>query len=133
MARNDFGFGFKPIEEFTFDDCFVRIEQNRVDGVASDSELLERYSELLSSLQQKDDASFKRASNKAALEQYLSSHPLESTAKKYQLRHIQEAKKKIAAIDESSKRKKRKAIAITLSVIGVIAALVCWFNYSPVK
>lgn len=133
MAKNDFGFGFKPIEEFTFDDCFVRIGQNRVDGVDSDSELLERYSELLSILQQKDDASFKRATNKAALEQYISSHPLDKTAKRYQLRHIQDAKKKIAAIDEMSKRKKRKTITITLSAIGVIAILVCWFNYSPVK
>lgn len=133
MARNDFGFGFKPIEEFTFDDCFVRIEQNRVDGVESDSELLERYSELLSSLQQKDDSIFRRATSKVALEQYISSHPLEKTASKYKLRHIQEAKKKIADIDDASKRKKRKAVTITLSVISVIAILICWLNYSPVK
>lgn len=122
MAKNDFGFGFKPIEEFTFDDCFVRIEQNRFDGVDSDNELLERYSELLSLLQQKDDASFKRATNRAAIDVYISSHPLDKTAKKYQLRHIQELKQKIAAIDESSKRKESQSL-ITASIhVRVVAA-----------
>lgn len=133
MARNDFGFGFKPIEEFTFDDCFVRIEQNRVDGIDSDADLLERYAELLSSLQQRDDAIFRQATNKAALEKYITSHPLDNTAKKYQLRHVLEAKKRIASIEDDSRRKKRKTIAIAASVIGVIAVIVCWLNYSPVK
>lgn len=133
MTRNDFGFGFKPIEEFTFDDCFVRIAQNKVDGMESDTELLERYTELLSSLQQKDDAMFRKATDKAALEKYVASHPLDKTAMKYQPRHISEAQKKITVIEDNNRRKKRKAIAITASVIGVIAILVCWLNYSPVK
>lgn len=91
-------FGFKPIDEFTFDECFARIEQNRVDGVESCEELLKRYTELLSSLQQKDDEMFRKATNKVALEKYLSSHPLDKTAIKYELKHISEAKKKIADI-----------------------------------
>lgn len=129
----DFNFGFKPIEEFTFDDCFVQIEQNRINGVDSDTELLERYSTLLSSFQQKDDAMFRNATTKSALEKYIAAHPLEKTAKKYQLRHVAEAKKKIAKIDEDSRNRKKKTALIAFSVVVVIAILICWINYSPVK
>lgn len=119
----DFNFGFKPIEEFTFDDCFVQIEQNRINGVDSDTELLERYSTLLSSFQQKDDAMFRNATTKSALEKYIAAHPLEKTAKKYQLRHVAEAKKKIAKIDEDSRNRKKKTALIAFSVVVVIAIL----------
>lgn len=129
--RNDFG--FKPLEEFTFDECFLRIEQNRVDGVESDTDLLEQYTALLSNLHKQDDALFKRATDKAALEKYISSHPLDKTATKYQLRHISEAKEKIADIEKEFRIKRRKAVTIALSVVGAIAILVCWLNYSPVK
>jgi len=126
-------FGFKTIEEFTFDDCFVRIEQNRVDGVESDSELLERYAFLLSKLQQKDDAMYREATDKTSLEKYLASYLLDATATKYRLRHINEAKEKIALLIEIDRRKKRKATIIVLSVIAVVAVIVCWLNYEPVK
>lgn len=96
MIMNDFG--FKSIDEFTFDECFARIEQNRIDGVESCEELLKRYTELLSSLQQKDDEMFRKATNKVALEKYLSLHPLDKTAIKYKLRHVEEANKKLADI-----------------------------------
>lgn len=133
MSNNDFNFGFKPIEEFTFDECFAHIEQNKVDNVESDEQLLERYTILLSQLQQKDDLMFRKATDRSALEKYIVAYPLDITAKKYQLRHITEAKKRIAKIDEDSKKKKKKAIITTLSIIGVVALLVCWINYSPVK
>lgn len=134
MSNNDdFGFVFKPIEEFTFDNCYVRIEQNRADGVESDPELLDRYNILLTGLEQKDDAMFMKATDKSALEKYLSAYPFDETAKKYQLRHVSEAKKKIAEIGEDSKRRKKKVTAITLAIIALITISVCWFNYSPVK
>lgn len=94
MIMNDFG--FKTIDEFTFDECLSRIEQNRVNGVESCEELLNRYAALLAIFQQKDDDMFRKATNKVALEKYLSSHPLDKTAIKYQLRHTTEAKKKLA-------------------------------------
>jgi len=133
MSNNGFNFGFKPIEEFTFDECFACIEQNRVDNVESDEQLLERYTILLSQLQQKDDVMFRNASDKSALEKYIVAYPLDDAAKKYQLRHIAEAKKKIAKINEDSKKRKKKAVITTLSIIGVVALLACWINYSPVK
>ncbi len=133
MGNNGFSFGFKPIEEFTFDDCFLRIEKNRVDGVESDEKLLERYSVLLSQLQQKDEAMFRKATGKSALEKYIAAYPLDTTAKKYQLRYIAEAKRKIAKIDEDSKKKNKKVTVITLAIIVIVALLVCWINYSPVK
>lgn len=130
---NNYNFGFKPIETFSFDECLVRIEQNRVDGIDSDDELLERYSLLLLKLQQKDDAMYRKATDKSALEKYIASQPLDNTAKKYQLRHVAEAKKKIADIEVNSRRKKKKTTITVLSVVAVIAILVCWINYSPVK
>lgn len=133
MSNNNYSFGFKPIEIFTFDECFVRIEQNRINGIDSDTELLERYSELLSQLQKKDDSIFRKATEKSALEKYIASQPLESTATKYQLRHVVEAKNKIADIDAISKRRKKKATITVLSIVAVIAISVCWINYSPVK
>lgn len=133
MSNNGFSFGFKPIEEFTFDECFARIEQNRVDDVESDEQLLERYTVLLSQLQQKDDAMFRKATDKSALEKYIAAYPLDKTAKKYQLRHVTDAKKKIIKIDEDSKKRKKKASLITTSIIAVVAIIVCWINYSPVK
>lgn len=133
MNNNGFNFGFKPIEEFTFDDCVFRIEQNRIDGVESDTELLERYTALLSQLQQKDDAMYRKATDKNSLEKYIASYPLDSNAKKYQLRHIAEAKKKISQIIEIEIRKRRKKRIVTLSLIAAIALVVCWINYRPVE
>lgn len=132
MSNSVFG-GFKPIEEFTFDECFANIEQNRVDNVESDEPLLERYTILLSQLQQKDDTMFRKATDRSSLENYLAAYPLDNSAKKYQLRHIAEAKKRIAKIDDDfNKRKKKITIAIFI-IIGVVALFVCWINYSPVK
>lgn len=133
MSNNGFSFGFKPIEEFTFDECFARIEQNRVDNVESDEQLLERYTVLLSQLQQKDDAMFRIATDKSALEKYIAAYPLDKTAKKYQLRHVTDAKKRIFKIDEDSKKRKKKASLIAISIIAVVVIIVCWINYSPVK
>lgn len=133
MSNNSFGFGFKPIEEFTFDECFARIEQNRIDNVESDEQLIERYTTLLSELQHKDDSMFSKAKDKTALQKYIAGHPLDKTAKKYQLRHIAEAKKIIAKIDEDSKKKKKKIVITTLAITGLVVLLVCWINYSPVK
>jgi hypothetical protein len=131
--NNGYNFGFKPIDDFTFDECFAHIEQNKVDGVESDEQLIERYKVLLSQLQHKDDAMFRAATDKSTLEQYIAAHPLDKTATKYQLRHKGEARKKIAQIIKESRDKKKKATLITLSIIGVVALLVCWANYSPVK
>lgn len=133
MRNDGFTFGFKPIEEFTFDECFAHIEQNRVDNVESDEQLLERYTILLSQLQLKDDAMFRKATDKSALEKYIAAYPLDKTAKKYQLRHVTDAKKIIIKIDEDSNKRKKKTTTITLSIIGIIALIVCWINYSPVK
>ena len=133
MNNNEYNFGFKPIEEFTFDECVAHIEQNRVNNVESDELLLERYTDLLSQLQQKDDEMFIKATDKSALEKYIAAYPLDKTAKKYQLRHIAEAKKKIAKIDDDSKKRKKKITIATIFIIGVVALFVCWINYSPVK
>lgn len=133
MSDNNYSFGFKPIDAFTFDECFVRIEQNRINGIDSDTELLERYSELFSQLQKKDDSIYIKATDKSALEKYIASQPLENTAKKYQLRHVDEAKKKIGDIDAISKRRKKKTTITILSVVAVITILICWINYRPVK
>lgn len=133
MSDNNYSFGFKPIDAFTFDECFVRIEQNRINGIDSDTELLERYSELFSQLQKKDDSIYIKATDKSALEKYIASQPLENTAKKYQLRHVDEAKKKIGDIDAISKRRKKKTTITILSVVAVIPILICWINYRPVK
>lgn len=123
MIGNDFDFGVKPIDEFTFDDCFVRIVQDRFDGVESDPELLERYSELLSSLQQRDDAMFRNATDKVALERYVSSHPLDNTAKNYLLRHVPEANKKITEMNEVSKSKRKRIIIGVLIFLCLILIL----------
>lgn len=133
MNKSNISFGFKPIEEFSFDECCAHIEQNNIDGVENDSELLERYNTLLAQLQQKDDALYRGATDKAALQRYLAAYPLDTTATKYKLRHTSEASQIIAQIVSNAKKQRKKAGIITLIVLVVIAAVVCLLNYQPVS
>lgn len=95
MERHCYFGGFKPIDEFTFDECFALIENNKVRGVDSDKELHIHYKKMLSKLQQSDDRMYRKATDIVALEKYIAAYPLDRTAMKYQLRHVSEAKKKI--------------------------------------
>lgn len=133
MSKNNFNFGFQPIQDFTFDQCFSRIENNRNSGIENDEELLTHYTKLLCQLQQRDDTLYKKASTKKELQIYLSSYPLDSTAKNYHLRHAEKALKRIAKIEENEKVGKKKKIVSVLSFVAVAIIAVCLFNYEPVK
>lgn len=126
-------FGFKPIDEFTFDDCVTRIEHDRADGVETDAQLRERHAVLLQALRQKDDNLFRQATTLLALKRYLASQPLDSTATKYSPRHVDDAKERIAAINAEERRRSRRIAIIVVSAIAVAVALLCWVNYKPVK
>ena len=133
MSKNNFNFGFQPIQDFTFDQCFSRIENNRNSGIENDEELLTHYTKLLCQLQQRDDTLYKKASTKKELQIYLSSYPLDSTAKNYHLRHAEKALKRIAKIEENEKVGKKKKIVSVLSFVAIAIIAVCLFNYEPVK
>lgn len=51
---------FKPIDEFTFDDCVNSLERCKSDGISPDEELLRQYDLLLEQLKMRKNETIRQ-------------------------------------------------------------------------
>lgn len=127
------GYGFKPIDSFSFDECLNTISRIKSEGKAPDQELLDRYYLLLSELQNDDDSHFKRCVAESDFRAYVNSFPKSKDTSLYQPLHIREAKDSIARIEAINRKERRQIFLVVITAIVVIIGIICWCNYAPVN
>ncbi len=124
---------FKPIDEFTFDDCVNSIERHESEGSPVDAELQTRYEDLLNSLKHQEKRDFSSSNTVESLEKYLKKYTSLNGAKNYRPIYIQHAKNKILEHKRIRRRKQRnKRISIIAGIVAVIA-LIIFIGYRPVS
>lgn len=131
---------FKPIEEFTFDDCIKSIERYRSKGLPIDADLQARYEVLLSSLKSEEKRDYSKATRnigsldkaKEALEQYIKKYSSLPGATQYKPQHLQEAKDQIIEWKKIRKRRRllKRVWIIALSIVGI--CFIIFLGYRPV-
>lgn len=115
---------FKPIEDFTFDDCVRSIERHRAEGTSPDDELLARYNSLLESLKAEEKRDYPSVKTIDRLERYIRKYSNLTTATKYKPVFLTKAKQELADIKRSAKTKKRiKAFSYIALVIGILVGI----------
>ncbi len=62
---------FKPIEDFTFDDCVKSLDRHRAEGASPDEELLTRYNSLLETLKAEEKRDYPSVKSIDRLERFI--------------------------------------------------------------
>lgn len=116
---------FKPIEDFTFDDCVKSLDRHRAEGTLPDEELLSRYNSLLEILKAEEKRDYPSVKTIDRLERYIKKYSNLTTATKYVPQYLTKAKQELAEQKRSAKRKKNTKV---ISCIGIIfTALIILF------
>lgn len=114
---------FKPIEEFTFDDCVNSIERHKGEGAPVDTELQARYDYLLSSLKDQEKRDYSSCKTIQSLEKYIKKYTSLSGAMNYRPQYFQQAKDEISnlklKIQKQKRIRRRTIICSILFVIGI--------------
>lgn len=124
---------FKPIEEFTFDDCVNSIERHKNEGMPIDVELQTRYEHLLSSLNNKEKLDYSSCKTIQSLEKYIKKYTSLSGAMNYRPQYIQQAKDEILRLTIIRKKKQQLKKISIIALIIVFIGIIIFFGYRPVK
>ncbi len=124
---------FKPIEDFTFDDCVRSLDRHRSEGTSPDEELLSRYNLLLETLKAEEKRDYPSVKTIDRLERYIKKYSNLATATKYNPAFLAKAKQELADLRKQAKIKKRiKIVACILLVLGVFAGIF-FIGYKPIS
>lgn len=116
---------FKPIGEFTFDDCVNSIERHKSEGLPIDAALQTRYEDLLFSLKDQEKQDYSSCNTIQSLEKYVIRYSSLSGATKYQPQYIKQAKSEI----ERLKKRKRHIKYICVSIFILFVTIILFFGY----
>jgi len=113
--------GFKTIDDFTFDDCFLHIKKCNENGHEPDPEIIELFSRLKNTLERDDDRLFINCLTDDDFEKYLSHFSAPGT-QLYSPKHVVEA---VLAIEDIRKKlRSRKIVKIVVGLLlGIIVGL----------
>lgn len=124
---------FKPIEDFTFDDCVRSLDRHRSEGTSPDEELLVRYNSLLEALKAEEKRDYPSVKTIDRLELYIKKYSNLTYATKYTPVYLAKAKQELADLKRRAKIKKRiKIIACSILVLGVFVG-VFFIGYKPIS
>lgn len=123
---------FKPIEDFTFDDCVNSIERLTAQGQAIDDELQERHDHLLSVLIQKEKRAYSSCVTIADYDRFIGEYSNLTDATKYRPMYLDKAKDVRDGLKYLAKIKRRKKII--WSIVAMVCVLVALFfiGYKPI-
>ena len=127
---------FKPIEDFTFDDCITSLDRHRNKGTSADEELLSRYNSLLETLKAEEKRDYPSEKSIDGLERYINKYSNLPTATRYKPQYLAKAKQELAELNRKRKDliKRRikiySSICVLVLIIGVV--IVISIGYRPV-
>lgn len=109
--------GFKPIEDFTFDDCVKSIDRYKAEGTSADEELLLRYNSLLEPLKAEEKRDYFSANPDGgsdvkkieALECFIKKYSHLEGATKYKPQYLAKAKQELAVLKKQLRIKKNQS------------------------
>lgn len=124
---------FKPIEDFTFDDCVKSLDRHRAYGTMADEELIERYNSLLNSLMAEEKKDYSSAKTFAGLERYIKKFSNLDSASRYKPQYLNQAKHELEALKQ--RHRVKKIIKVVSCVIVAIGSLIGIFfiGYKPIS
>lgn len=123
---------FRPIEDFTFDDCVKSMDRIKAEGSAPDDDLLNRYNSLLTALRAEEKKDYPSVKTIDGLERYIKKYSNLKSATRYQPRYLAKAKQELADLTKRAKIKKRiKTVSYVVVVIAVLIGIFC-IGYKPV-
>lgn len=125
--------GFKPLEEFTFDDCVKSIKRYESEGIPVDSGLQARYNELLLSLQSQELSDYKKAKTLKDLKNFIQKYKSIYGANNYQSQFTKQAQNKIKAIMASRHKRIRNLIKIVIILTVLILCILALKRIFPEK
>lgn len=114
-------YGFKSIDEFTFNDCIKSIELYKKKGLPVDTEIQERYDYLLSIYKKQEKHDFSALKTIEDLERFIKKYTEFMTVTKYESLYLTEVKKNL--IQLKRKRETKENIKI---VCMIIFGLLCY-------
>lgn len=124
---------FKPIDEFTFDDCVKSLGRCKSESVSPNEELLHRYNELLRDLKAKEKRDYPSVKTIDGLERYIKKYSNLKGATKYHPEHFDTAQKELKILKRKQIIKKRfKVLFSVILLIGIIGSIV-YVGYKPVS
>lgn len=118
---------FKPIEDFTFDDCVKSLDRHRTNGTTADEDLLERYNSLLNSLMAEEKKDYSSAKTIDGLERYIKKYSNLKTASRYKPLYLNKVKDELEALRKQKKRK-RHSLTLILSLCCIVIVLIIGFT-----
>lgn len=118
---------FKPIEDFTFDDCVKSLDRHRANGTTADEDLLERYNSLLNSLMAEEKKDYSSAKTIDGLERYIKKYSNLKTASRYKPLYLNKVKDELEALRKQKKRK-RHSLTLILSLCCIVIVLIIGFT-----
>lgn len=122
---------FKPIEDFTFDDCVRSLDRHRAEGTSPDEELLSRYNSLLEALKAEEKRDYPSIKTIDGLERYIKKYSNLPTATRYIPQYLSKAKQELQDITKRKRRNIRN-ILLLLPLGCIIIIIVAGFiTYKP--
>ena len=124
---------FKPIEDFTFDDCVKSLDRHRAEGTTVDDELLCRYNSLLNDLKTEEKRDYPSVKTIEGLERYIKKYSNLKTASRYKPQYLNKAKEELAVLKQRYKIKKIiKFISCIIFALGILIGIF-YVGYKPIS
>lgn len=124
---------FKPIEDFTFDDCVRSLDRHNAEGTSPDEELLARYNSLLETLKAEEKRDYPSVKTIDRLERYIKKYSNLTNATRYNPVFLAKAKQELAGLRRRAKIKKRiRIFSYIILAVGVLVG-VFFIGYKPVS
>jgi len=121
---------FKPIEDFTFDDCYQSIERLNSENLVVDDILKTRYEQLFKSLKKQEQRDFNNCDSIESFEKFIKKYSSLKGASKYKTSYIDLARKEIVRLSRIRKIRKKVMVFGSIFFILLLAASIIWFGYS---
>lgn len=121
--------GFKPIDEFTFDDCAQIVQDSLHDNIPVDDEIRVKYEQLLASLRRQEDRDFAACSTIETYELFIYKYSNLPDASRYKPLHINDARGAIARLRSKRRKLTLGIVAIALAAIAVTIMI----GYTPFR
>ena len=121
--------GFKPIDEFTFDDYAHLIEKRTADGEPVEPDIQEQYDNLLSELKAKEDQDYQACRSIESYERFIRKYTYIKATSKYQPQHLEKVTHELNERMFDNRKKIAKYTAIALAILAVI----CLIGYRPIS